>query len=625
MTNWIIPCNIRKYDVIGSFKKNSKINWKQSVNVEVDDLVYIYLSKPVQMLRYKCVVLAIDLPEGKINDSEFRINDDAYKNYDKYMELQLLEEFVDDRLSYENLKQHGLNTVQGPSIIFLNLLDYLNRTINDIKDSSIKHSIEDSFSTNEILASNEENQYLWINFNSREKTLRELDSLVGVTYEYSWGIKDRPTVRRIRATSVLKPGDQAILVDIEPDSGIFARGIVTSEPHPRKNLIRDSHSEEDYVFDLKITEVFEKVPRDIVLDFPSFDGVNIKSFLKGVSIIDMSKEQFNDIINYLTEENITATEKREAINFAHSFEITSLYFEDKGSIERQIHTALIQGKNIILTGPPGTGKSKLAKEVADFYQADFKMVTASSHWSTYETLGGYHPNKENELEFKPGLFLTCVKDTLTNDNINQWLIIDELNRADIDKAFGSFFSVVTGDTVSLPFEADNNQLIRLMPETSEKSLSPQEHVYVYPKDWRLIATMNTADKSSLFELSYAFMRRFAFINIGVPKSITPELVQHYLIAWGIEGYAFASELAQIWSLINTHRKMGPAIIEDIATYTVREPNFTDALLLYVMPQLEGMLREDINSFIDTLKQEVRDHIDSNVLNDFVDDFFGDAL
>ncbi|MCC5895575.1 MAG: AAA family ATPase [Alkalibacterium sp.] len=625
MTNWIIPCNIQKYDLIGAFKKNSKLNWKQSINVNVNDIVYIYLGKPIQKLRYKCVVLTINLPKEEIDDAEFRIDDDAYNNYGKYMELQLLEEFEDERLSYENLKKYGLNTVQGPSKISLNLLDYLSIIIKEINESKTKRSIEYSTSTNEILPSNEEKQYLWINFNSREKTLKEMDSLVGITYEYSWGIKDRATVRRIRATSALKPGDQAILVDIEPDSGIFARGIVTSEPHPRKNLSRDSHSEEDYVFDLKITEVFKKVPRDIILDLPSFKGVNIKSFLKGVSITDMSKEQFNEILEYLTEDNMTFPKEKETIDLAQPFEITSLYFEDKIHIERQVRTALVQGKNIIFTGPPGTGKSKLAKEVADFYQAEFKMVTASSNWSTYETLGGYHPNKENELQFKPGLFLSCVKDTVTNDNINQWLIIDELNRADIDKAFGSFFSVVTGDTISLPFEADNNQLIRLQPETSEQSKAPQEHVYVYPEHWRLIATMNTADKSSLFELSYAFMRRFAFINIGVPKNITTELVKHYLTTWVITDYAFSSELAQIWSLINTCRKMGPAIIKDIATYTAAEPNFTDALLLYVMPQLEGMLREDINRFIDTLKQEMREHIDANILNEFVDDFYGDAL
>jgi MoxR-like ATPase len=34
--------------------------------------------------------------------------------------------------------------------------------------------------------------------------------------------------------------------------------------------------------------------------------------------------------------------------------------------------------------------------------------------------------------------------------------------------------------------------------------------------WRLIGTMNTLDKNLLFELSYAFMRRFTFVELGAP-------------------------------------------------------------------------------------------------------------
>ncbi|MFC4799447.1 hypothetical protein ACFPA1_08755 [Neobacillus sp. GCM10023253] len=43
--------------------------------------------------------------------------------------------------------------------------------------------------------------------------------------------------------------------------------------------------------------------------------------------------------------------------------------------------------------------------------------------------------------------------------------------------------------------------------------------------------MNAFDKASLYEMSYAFMRRFAFIPVGVPKNITEVLVETYLIQW----------------------------------------------------------------------------------------------
>ena len=34
MKYWIIPCNVKDYDVIGAFNKLSEIDWKQSNNMK---------------------------------------------------------------------------------------------------------------------------------------------------------------------------------------------------------------------------------------------------------------------------------------------------------------------------------------------------------------------------------------------------------------------------------------------------------------------------------------------------------------------------------------------------------------------------------------------------------------
>lgn len=44
---WIIPCNPSQYDVVGAFKELKRVEWKQSTNINVDDIVFIYISKPI--------------------------------------------------------------------------------------------------------------------------------------------------------------------------------------------------------------------------------------------------------------------------------------------------------------------------------------------------------------------------------------------------------------------------------------------------------------------------------------------------------------------------------------------------------------------------------------------------
>ncbi|CAH0307397.1 5-methylcytosine-specific restriction enzyme B [Peribacillus sp. Bi96] len=297
----------------------------------------------------------------------------------------------------------------------------------------------------------------------------------------------------------------------------------------------------------------------------------------------------------------------------------NLVFENEGILLAQIQTALNSGKHIILTGPPGTGKSKLANEICNQIGVSNKLVTATSNWTTYDTIGGYKPNKNGELYFDAGLFLQCFKNK-EEANLNEWLIIDEINRADIDKAFGPLFSVLTGDEVTLPYEMKAGTQIILKPESKVKG-DIQINEFVVPNDWRIIGTMNTIDKSSLFEMSYAFMRRFAFIPVGVPKSISPRLVEEYLSVWSIQDYIHLETLTSLWELINQYRKIGPAIVKDIANYTAESEDFTSAIILYVLPQFEGLSDYKIKDFVTQLCVKIGEVIAEDLLKDFIEDFF----
>ena len=307
----------------------------------------------------------------------------------------------------------------------------------------------------------------------------------------------------------------------------------------------------------------------------------------------------------------------------HEFSIATLYFENKNQIEKRIQTALKNGDHIILIGTPGTGKSKLAKEICEFYcdEHDYFMSTATSDWSTFESIGGYRPDSKGMLKFYPGIFLKCFRNEV-NIPANQWLIIDEINRADIDKAFGSLFSALTGDDISLPFDISGEPL-KIIGKPNDGT-EIKTNIFIIPPDWRIIATMNTFDKASLYEMSYAFMRRFAFVPVGVPNNITPNLLKRYIELWNLEiNDDICLGLTEIWSKINARRKVGPAIIEDMYEYILdtQPPDYTSAIIMYILPQFEGLIEDEQINFIREIVS-LGFIYNKEELVDFASDFFG---
>lgn len=53
VTEWIISGNPNMYKVEEAFLELKKVDWKQSTNVAVGDIVYIYLSKKIAMIKLK--------------------------------------------------------------------------------------------------------------------------------------------------------------------------------------------------------------------------------------------------------------------------------------------------------------------------------------------------------------------------------------------------------------------------------------------------------------------------------------------------------------------------------------------------------------------------------------------
>ena len=123
MEQWIIPCNIKYYDVIGAFTELRCLDWKQSVkSIAVGDEVFIYVGSPIKAIKYKCKVNKVNLSNVEIDDSKFIVDGTPYVAYENHMELELLESFDDERYSLSALIRKGLKgNIQGPRRAF-NLL-----------------------------------------------------------------------------------------------------------------------------------------------------------------------------------------------------------------------------------------------------------------------------------------------------------------------------------------------------------------------------------------------------------------------------------------------------------------------------------------------------------------------
>ena len=139
MTEWIIICNPNSYDVMGAFRKLKRIDWKQSINAEIGDQVFIYVGKPEKAIRYKCIVRKTNLPTQEIDDNDFRIDDSNYDGFGRYMELELVKQYNNEKLNLDALMRNGLKTVQGPSRATPQLSSYLKESL-ERDDTELQNS-----------------------------------------------------------------------------------------------------------------------------------------------------------------------------------------------------------------------------------------------------------------------------------------------------------------------------------------------------------------------------------------------------------------------------------------------------------------------------------------------------
>ncbi|PSQ48045.1 hypothetical protein BRD19_07845 [Halobacteriales archaeon SW_7_65_23] len=301
--------------------------------------------------------------------------------------------------------------------------------------------------------------------------------------------------------------------------------------------------------------------------------------------------------------------------------LETLHFKDETELLEEAIDALSAGNHLLFVGPPGTGKSDLAQILSEaLVEESYELTTATADWSTFDTIGGYRQQSRGDLAFAPGVFLSRFQDDRHRPT-NEWLIIDEFNRANIDKAFGSLFSVLTGDDVLLPFSEEGDD-IRVYGSEPDQDTVISSTDYVVPDDWRLLATMNTFDKSSLYDLSYALSRRFSYIHVPAPtaEEIDQPLVKAYVNCWEAvdPDPDLIEAVTELWKAVQEERPLGPAIIRDVLL--AANVDLTRGVVQHVLPQYEGLMNRTQETLLENISET--GHVDTDRIEVFGQQYFG---
>lgn len=200
------------------------------------------------------------------------------------------------------------------------------------------------------------------------------------------------------------------------------------------------------------------------------------------------------------------------------------------SSQQDLETLLEKGnKAVVLYGPPGTGKTRAAlhyafgvlgidymsaekiKKVEEgrlFYQSEqgeLTLVQFHPNYSYQDFVGGIFPGVDSNTrqvfyEIKEGIFKKVCDRAIKKENSNKkyYIIIDEINRADLSSVFGE-----------LMYGLEYRNFPMNIPTFGE---------FLIPSNVYLIGTMNNTDKS-LVGFDLALRRRFAFLKIPPNMSV----------------------------------------------------------------------------------------------------------
>lgn len=255
-------------------------------------------------------------------------------------------------------------------------------------------------------------------------------------------------------------------------------------------------------------------------------------------------------------------------------------------VERMVEVAIASSRAVLLVGPPGTGKTEILEQVIDKADkdparfgftsegVDSAWVTPEEEW-TFEKLVLGETVVDGEIRSVEGDLLVAVRN-------NQWLVLDETNRADMDRVLGGVLTWLSGKRVKVGVwrdpDASNAGGEQPVPVYLEWTSQPDSRVrevdtppsveYAAGSEWRVLGTYNAVDAQRVFRMGQALSRRFK--HVPVPPASADDF--RSIIAGRVNGEKLLGWLTdRVTRLYSAHlgiedAQLGPGLFVDIPAY-----------------------------------------------------------